>query len=444
MALHVSTLRRVTRALPTKRKGVAILAAGAALAVALTGCSSGGSSATSSAAPAGKVTISFWSWVPGVEKAVAQWNSENPNIQVKFNRISSGDSSKTPTAVEAGTGPDVAQFSQHDLPDYVIKGDVQNISKYVDSTKNRYTASSWKAVVFGGKTYAVPQDSGPSALMYRKDIFAKYNIPVPKTWDDYVADAQKLHSADPSVYIGQFSANEPGMYYADNVQGGGSWYGTKGDAWTVDMNNAAGKKVFDRYQTLVDQKLLKVEQMWTPQYWADVTSGKIASINFAAWFPTILQSNTKGLSGDWAVAPSPTDNGKFGDGGGSVISVMKGAKHPEQAAKFMTWLDSSQQGVDHLIKEGGLFPSAKLGQASSVLHQPNAFFGGQDVNKIFQADAAKVNTKNVEGPQYEATYAEIQDQFGKVANGTSTFSAALDATAAKTKANLKSAGLSVK
>ncbi|MEN0137526.1 MAG: sugar ABC transporter substrate-binding protein [Rhodococcus sp. (in: high G+C Gram-positive bacteria)] len=425
------------------RRGLAVAAAGAMLAVGLTACSSGGSGTDSSSSP---VTISFWSWVPGIEKAVAQWNKQNPDIHVKFTRISSADSSKTQTAVEAGTGPDVAQFSQHDLPDYVIKHDVLDITKYVGSTKNRYTASSWQAVDFSGHVYAVPQDSGPHALMYRKDIFEQYGLTVPKTWDEYIADAKKLHAANPKIYIAQFSANEPGMYYGDMVQGGGSWYGTKGDSWTVDVNSAANKKVFARYQTLLDDGLVKNEQMWTQQYWSDVNNGTIASINYAAWFPTILESNTKGLSGKWAVAPSPSDsgNGVSGDSGGSVNAIMKGAKHPEQAAKFITWLNSSKSGVDHLIEQGGLFPSAKIGQSSSLLQKSSTFFGGQNINKVFQKAASHVPTKNVEGPQYEATYTEIQDQFAKVSNGTATFDQALNATEQKVKSNLKSAGLSVK
>jgi len=38
-------------------------------------------------------------------------------------------------------------------------------------------------------------------LLYRKDIFDKYGITPPKTWDDFAAAARKLHSADPKVYI---------------------------------------------------------------------------------------------------------------------------------------------------------------------------------------------------------------------------------------------------
>lgn len=442
-----------TQGRTVKRRAVlATMAIGTAAVLGLGACSPGGSGTTAastagSAPAAGPVTLKFWSWVPGIEKAVEQWNSENPDIQVDLNRIPASDSAKIPAAVDAGTGPDIAQFSQHALPDYVINKQALDITQYVASTKDLYTPSSWKAVDFGGKIYGVPQDSGPGALMYRKDIFEKHGIEVPKTWDDYIAAAKKLHEADPSVYIGQFSPNEPaGLFYPDMVQAGGSWFGTQDNAWTVQVNNEASKRVAERYQTLLDQKLLKVEQMWTPEYWADVNAGKIASINLAAWFPAVLESNAKGLEGKWAVAPSPSDkgDGTSGDGGGAVLAVMKTSKNPEAATKFITWLNSSKDGVKHLIEEGGIFPSSKAGLESEALKKPNAYFGGQVINEVFVKAASKVPTTNVEGPGFQATSATLTDEFAKVAAGSQTFVQALDNTQAATAKRLQSQGLNVK
>ena len=412
------------------------------IALGLTGCSTSTSSDTSTS----PVTLTFWSWVPGIEKNVALWNKENPDIQIKLNRIPSSDSSKIPADVDAGTGPDIAQLSQHALPAYIIKKEVQDITPYVKSTKNLYSPASWKSVNYSGKVYAVPQDSGPTALMYRADLFEKYGLSVPSTWDEYIADAQKLQAADPSVYLASFTPNEPSFFYNDMVQGGGSVYGTSGNSWTVPLNNSATQAVAARWQSLLDQKLLKVEQMWTPQYWSDVNNGKIASINYSGWFPVILEQNAPDLAGDWRVAPSPSTSGKgpFGEGGGSVISVMKGAKHPEQAAKFITWLNSAPASLATLITDGGLFPSAKAGLTTDALNKPDPYFGGQVINKVFAADAANESTSNVEGPNYNTVWADLTDALNSVGNGTITFSQALDQVTEKAKADLKSQGLSVK
>nr|BFE72904.1 hypothetical protein GCM10020092_062050 [Actinoplanes digitatis] len=61
-----------------------------ATALLLAACSSGGDDDASNAAGAascapssGPVTLTYTSWIPGIEEVVAAWNAKNPNIQVK-------------------------------------------------------------------------------------------------------------------------------------------------------------------------------------------------------------------------------------------------------------------------------------------------------------------------------------------------------------------------
>ena len=70
----------------TKRAVTAALLTSAALA--LTACAAGsgstGGDAAASCEPAGEdVTLTFTSWIPGIEDAVTIWNEANPDIQVE-------------------------------------------------------------------------------------------------------------------------------------------------------------------------------------------------------------------------------------------------------------------------------------------------------------------------------------------------------------------------
>jgi multiple sugar transport system substrate-binding protein len=65
------------------------LLTGLVLAVALAGCGSGSDTSDDTGTSGGrkpgeKIEMTFWSWVPGVDKAVALWNSKNPEVQVKL------------------------------------------------------------------------------------------------------------------------------------------------------------------------------------------------------------------------------------------------------------------------------------------------------------------------------------------------------------------------
>ena len=92
----------VTRSPRRSRRGTrtVALAAAALAALAAAGCTSSGSSSTSAAASAPasssqKVTLTFWSWVPNLDKVVAIWNKAHPDTQVQVQVQAGGDQELT-------------------------------------------------------------------------------------------------------------------------------------------------------------------------------------------------------------------------------------------------------------------------------------------------------------------------------------------------------------
>jgi multiple sugar transport system substrate-binding protein len=423
------------------RKAAAALAALTSVAL-LTGCSSGGESESAS----GVTTVEYWGWVPGLEDMVTQFNDSHDDIEVTFHRMTGDDGQKVEAAVDAGAGPDLVQLSTHDLPDYVISGRVQDITEYVKDEESKYTPASWASASVDGKVYGLPQGIGPAATMYRTDIFEQYGIDMPTTWDEYIEAARTLHAANPDVYIANMSSNEFGQWSQEIQQAESSWYGIDGDAWSVGVNDEGSKLVAERWQTLLDEGLVTTEQVWTPEYWALVNSGKVASITYAAWFTSLLAENAADTAGKWAVAPMPVNEGSdnAGDSGGAAVVVLKGAEDAEAAAEVAAWMNGADEVQDALITEGGLFPSTKTGLASPALRLEQPFYGGQVVNDVFIEAAAKTPATWVDGPNFGTATTAVTDQFAKVVNGELTFLEALDKAQAATVEDLKSRGLNVK
>src|SRR5699024_6937304 len=295
--------------------------------------------------PDGGITLDFWGWVPGLEDLVAQWNDENPEVQVEFHRMTGDDGRKVEAAVDAGSGPDVVQLSTHDLPDYVINGRVQDITEYVDGVADKFTEASWAQVTVNDQVYGVPQGIGPSGMMYRTDIFEKYGIDVPKTWEDFIEAGRELKEADPDLRIANLASSEIGQWTQEVSQAGGSWYGIDDDTWKVSVNGPKSLEIAERWQTLLDEDLVTTEQMWTLEYWSLVNQVKIATISYAAWFPLSLEENAADTAGLWRVAPMPTPEGSDaqGDSGGAANVVLKGAEYPAAAADFISWLNGSDE-----------------------------------------------------------------------------------------------------
>jgi multiple sugar transport system substrate-binding protein len=415
--------------------------------LALVGCSSGSSSDDTAGSGDGAVTLKFWGWATGLEQAIEVWNEENPDIQVDFFRMTGDDGAKIPAAIDNGTAPDVVQMSVHSIPSHVIANRLTDLTEQVGDLEDEFTPASWANVTFDDKTYAVPQDFGPNALMYRTDLFEQYGLTVPTTWTEYLDTARALKAANPNAYIAQMSPNEMGYWIADVWQNEGTWFDIDGDAWTVEVDNAASQEVAERWQTLLDEDLVKVVDMWTPQYWAEVNAGNIATINYAAWFPALLEANAGDLAGKWGVAPSPVDEAgstAAGAGDSSVDVIPAGTENVAQAAEFLTWLNTSPEALDILITDGSMFPAAKTGLASDALAQPNEYFGGQVVNDVFVQAAENVPASWVDGPVYDLVQDNLKDQFAKVANKQQTFAEALAANAAYATEQLEAQGLNVK
>ena len=421
-----------------RRFGAAALAATVAAGL-FAGCSSDSGDSD------GPVTIEFWGWVPGIEDLVDQWNENNSDIQVEFNRMTGDDQQKVEGAVEAGTAPDLIQLTTHSIPNYVISGWAQDITEYASGMEDEYVPSAWNAVSVEGRVYGIPQDIGPGGMMYRADLFEEHGIDVPTTWDEYLDAARALHEADPDLHIANLSPSETGQWTQQMQQAHGSWYQIGDDTWEVTVDSEESQVVAERWQTLLDEDLVTTEQMWTPEYWTLVNEGSIATITYAAWFPVLLAENAAETSGAWRVAPMPTYPGESysSDTGGAALVVLEGSEHPAEAVEFANWLNSSPDTQEHLITVGGLFPASNAGLESEALMQPMEFFGDQVVNEVFVESARNAAEGWIDGPNYGFVSTAIADEFARAVNGEITFSEALSNAADATRDDLASRGLTV-
>ena len=127
-------------------------------------------------------------------------------------------------AVKAGNAPDIGQVEFDYLPNFVSQGVVQDISSYVPEAKAKFPSGLWSLVSPDGKAdYAIPQDAGPMAFYYRKDVFAAAGITTPPaTWADFAADAAKIHAHDPNEYIANFPTGNADWFAGLVWQAGGT------------------------------------------------------------------------------------------------------------------------------------------------------------------------------------------------------------------------------
>ncbi|MFE5307970.1 ABC transporter substrate-binding protein [Isoptericola sp. NPDC056605] len=434
--------------------GTRIAALAAATALLASACSGGGDDAGTDdgGSAAGPVELTFWTWTPNMEKVVDLWNSEHPDITVTVNKQDGGDPAVTKllTAIKAGSGaPDIMQAEYQKIPQLVSSDALADLSGSLgDDVAGHFADGVWDAVTLGSDAvYAVPQDSGPMQFYYRADIFEKLGIDVPTTWDEYAEAAREVHEADPKAYLGTFSANDAGWFAGITQQAGASWYGIDGDAWSVDIDSDATTKVAEYWGGLVEEGVIDNRPMYTPEWNAGLNDGTQVGWLSAIWAPGVLSGNAADTAGKWEMAPMPqwdADAPATGAWGGSATAVTSQSEHPEQAAEFVTWLNTDPEAVQALVDETGIYP-ADVPASTEALTDPPEFFSNQPDFYEVAAQTAQTVQPFTYGPNINVAYSAYNDEFAK-ATKAKTASAFLDAVGAMqqiTLDDLKNQGFSV-
>ena len=417
------------------------------LAASLAAC--GGTTAPSSSS--GPVTLTFWTWVPNIQSEVNLFEQSHPNIKIKVVNAGQGppEYTKLRTALKAGSGgPDLVQIEFQYLPTFELTGDLVDLSQYgANDIKNDYVPWTWSQVTQGSKVYAIPQDSGPMGLLYRKDIFDQYHLAVPQTWAQYEQEAIALHKANPQIYMTDFPPGDPGWFNGLLWQAGSRPFKVNGTNVSITINDPAALQVANYWGNLINQKVVQTAPDFTTDWYTGLAKGTYATWVTAAWGPVFLSGVAAQSAGKWRAAPLPqwTAGGQAtANWGGSTDAVTTQSQHPKEAAEFAIWLNHDQNSATMFAQKQFLFPvlNGVLNDPSFV-NTASPFYGGQQVNQVFASASSNVDTSFQWSPFQDYVYTQIGDQLGAAISGKITFEQAMNNLQSSVVTYAKSQGFTV-
>ncbi|MFE5482177.1 ABC transporter substrate-binding protein [Streptomyces sp. NPDC056527] len=424
--------------------------AGTATALAvLTAC--GGGEGGTDAASSGPVTITFWGWAKGSKDVVDAFNASHKNIQVKFEEIPSGNAggyAKISNAVKAGNAPDLVSIEYPSLPEFVSSGALQDIGgEFTEADRGKLLPQAVELTTLGGKTWAVPFDAAPQAFFYRKDLFAKYKVEVPTTWDAFKVAAEKVKRADAKARIATFFPDDPTTFEAMAWQAGAQWFKAENDTWKINTTDPATTKVADYWQGLIEADLIHKNASFSPEWTGSLKNGTTIGYLGASWGAGVLKGTLPEQSGKWAVAPMPSWDGKPASGilGGTTFAVTKDSKKTAAAVEFAEWMATTEAGVKARIASGtsSAFPAAAALRPVAKAAFDASYYGGQDIYALFEQSSTSINPNWTWGPTTGTTNLAIKDRFGKVTKGGPTIADAIRTGHEATVAELTKRGLKV-
>jgi multiple sugar transport system substrate-binding protein len=359
---HPPGTRRIAGRAATGLAGAAALSllaacGGSSGAPAAAGSSSASASASSSAtleagascknSSATKVT--FWAWVPGMGRAVTEFNKTHPSICVTQEDVGAGapEYTKIADALKAGSGaPDVAEVEFDELPSFEVTHNVVNLVPYgADKYKSDFVPWAWKEVSQGPAVYAMPGDAGPMAFYYNSKLLAKYHISPPATWAQFATAAAALKKADPSAFITNFSATDlqwvMSLMAQDNAW---PFTYTGGSKVGINWTGPAQMKFAAYWQKLLSAHEVNGTTDVSATSFADMDKGIDASWLSSAWGPSYFAPDAKQSVGDWRAAPLPQWTAGAhvaANWGGSTYPVFSQSANKAAAATFSEWLNGT-------------------------------------------------------------------------------------------------------
>jgi raffinose/stachyose/melibiose transport system substrate-binding protein len=343
--------------------------------------SSGGQQASSNK----PVTINWWHIannepLKSIWKSAAdQYHAQHPNVTIKITVLENeAFKAKLTTAMQAGKPPDVFQsWGGGTMQEQAQAGLIKDITEPTKSWINTLNPAGVKLYQIDGKQYGVPYNLGVVGVWYNKKLFKKAGIDgPPSTWDEFLADVQKLKSAGITPLAVGEKDKWPGMFWWANLSlriAGKDAMAQAGENGSFDQAGfvEAGKQL----KRLIDMKPFQPGFLAAP--WdgaggeaATMANGRAAMDLMGQWAPFTFDANAKkkkGLRANLGWFPFPTVAGGKSQpseyfGGGDGFAIGKNA--PPEAVDFVKWLVSPQIGSKG-GESGAILPTAK-GTESSV------------------------------------------------------------------------------
>ena len=350
--------------------------------------------ATGSAAQDSDVSgdITIWSWdiaAAALSSNIEGFNEQYPDVTVTvedlgnqqvFDRMLAG-------CAAGGSGlPDIVSVENHEseifwaqFPDCFA--DMVPLG-YTDEVAERFPEFKRVELEVGDVRYAMPWDSGPVAMFYRRDFYdaAGVDPSTISTWDDFMAAGQQIQEANDGVLMTQADLNGDTEWFRMMTNENGCGYFSD-DGESITVNQPACVQALETFGEMVDADIVGAAN-WGEKITSN-NAGTVATQMYGGWYEGTIRTNaTEDAAGDWGVylMPSMTADGAHAANlGGSALAIPASSDNLDAAYAFVEYALATDAGQVEMLKSNGLVPSLLSALEDPYVSEGLPFWGGQAV-----------------------------------------------------------------
>lgn len=396
--------------------------------------------------PKGNLVLWGWSYdvfqTPGLFDA---FTAEYPDITLEVVTYGAGDTYQNlQLAIAAGAGgPDIAQVENSNLAGFVRLGGLADLTEWVTPYLDKMNDYKWKDAELDGKYYAMPWDSGPVVMYYRRDAFEKAGLPTDPdevgelvaTWDGYLEVCKTIKEETGFYCFAHNKANNYGRLYEMALWQQGLGYYNEAGQVTVDSpeNIATLEKLGEFWDVDVCSDQLE----WTDGWYAEMNSldEPIATLVEASWMGVFLKSWIAGdTSGRWGVTYMPAMKAgqpRAANDGGSTLVILEDSQNKEAAWAFIEFMLGHRENALRSFAYCDFLPALETTYDDHLFIEPDSFFAGQVARQIYLDVAKMIPVAYVYGPNYQLMNGYVGTAIQEYSLGQKTAEQALKDAAAQ-------------
>ncbi|TQK44887.1 carbohydrate ABC transporter substrate-binding protein (CUT1 family) [Streptomyces sp. SLBN-118] len=260
------------------------------------------------------------------------------------------------------SAPDLIEYGNTDTAGYVKDGGLADVgaefAAWPEAKDTDPTART--SVTVGGRIYGAPLFVGVRALYYRTDVFKELGIAAPRTQDELIATAKKIHKAKPELYGlavgGAYTYGAMPFIWAQ----GGELAEESSGAYKAAINSPAARKGITAYTSLFGDDNCPAAKCASMGGNATVTafaSGKAAMAIGGDFSHQAVEAGA--VKGSYAVVPLPgRQPGSIAPAfaGGNNIGVLRSSSHRTLAVDMMKQL-AGKETQRKLFEAMGFLPT---------------------------------------------------------------------------------------
>jgi multiple sugar transport system substrate-binding protein len=348
-----------------KKASLSVFAGISVIAMALTGCSSGGGTPANAGAEASLSARGPITYVQGkdnsnvVRPLVDKWNAAHPDEKVTFKEQSDKADQQHDDLVQHFQAKD-ANYDVVDVDvvwtaEFAAKGWLQPLTGKMAIDTSKLLKPTVATGTYNGTLYAAPQASDGGILYYRKDLVPK----PPTTWDEMMEDCSIADKAGIGCYAGQFAQYEGltvNVAEAINTAGGTI---VADDGKTPTLDTPEAKAGLNRLVNAFKSGHIPAEAITyqEEQGRQAFEAGKLLFLrNWPYVYGLAKTDGSSTVKDTFGIAPLPGENGPGASSlGGHNAAISVYSAHKATALDFLKFLES-EETQRFFVTQGSLAP----------------------------------------------------------------------------------------